>query len=143
MEGTSEILIEMRDLEMESEGNLPTPPPTPTTITTPPNTTAFSANTTDILIEGLNPPPTNARPMQPRPVPRQTTRITNHPTRRPPYTARRCLLHLVHHCPVCYRNRRANDRLFRQEGIRAILNLIRDVFGVQLNPRELSLFIAG
>ena len=53
-------------------------------------------------------------------------------------------IHLVMRCPVCFRApHHRNPRILRQEGVRAILALIRDVFGVHLSPRELSLFIAG
>ena len=146
-DGINEIFGQMKDLENES---LPTPPPTPATNT---------AGQSSVLIEGLDPPPTftfNERQSTATEVDRQRTNrtnISNHPRRtinqyrnmnnpRNPNHGRRCLLHLAMRCPICF-NRARNPRIFRQDGIRAILDLIYEVFGVRLNPRELSLFIAG
>ena len=133
------------------------PPPTPSPLIQP-------IPRTGVLIEGLNPPPprppttlpptaaaqTNREQSHPpRPRNPNSSAIVNHPrrfnhTHRPPSANRRCLLHLIPRCPICFnRNHNRNPRFLRQEGIRAILALIRDVFGVNLNPRELSLFIAG
>ena len=100
------------------------------------------------LIPGLDPPPTANPPPQPLPTPSaaptRQSNIVNNPRRPHQNQTRRCLFHLVMRCPVCFRvPHQRNLRIFRQDGIRAILALIRDVFGVQLNPRELALFIAG
>ena len=108
------------------------------------------------LIPGLPPPPTNpATNIQnetpPAPPTRQTQRRNGSAIANPPRrsnqtnpTTRRCLIHLVVRCPICFRTpHHRNPRFFRQEGIRAIITLIREVFGVNLHPRELALFIAG
>ena len=147
-----EVYTEMKDLEMdasngENSGPLPTPPATPATPISP-----VCNPPTAVLIEGLNPPPSQQTTFFPatatsnrqlRPHRRQHSNIVNHPNRQPAHMPRRCLMHLVPRCPLCCRNLNRNTRFFRQEGIRAILALIRDVFGVGLNPRELSLFSAG
>ena len=93
------------------------------------------------LIPGLDPPPTANPPPQPLPTPSaaptRQSNIVNNPRRPHQNQTRRCLLHLVMRCPVCYQvPHQRNPRIFRQDGIRAIIALIRDVFGVQLNPRE-------
>ena len=98
------------------------------------------------LIPGLPLPPTNpATNNQIPPAP-----PTRHPQRRngsaivnPPRriiqtnTPRRCLIHLAVRCPICFRTpHHRNPRFFRQEGIQAILTLIREVFGVNLNQEN-------
>ena len=149
----------MAALEQE---NLPTPPTTPSTAMT----TACSSTPTGILIEGVSPPPQiftfpntqvneTTRPPTNPPINRNRSQsnLVNHPRRNqiprmsnratPHHQSRRCLLHLTNRCPICFRQRNADPRIFRQDGIRAILDLIFEVFGVRLNPRELALFIAG
>ena len=138
-----EAYIEMRDLEMETLPAPVTPPATPTDPPTP-ATTAPTNPPTGILIPGLNQPPARFFPPGPAPQATHRSNIVN-PSRRhaPRQQHIRCLLHLTIRCPICHGNQRRNPRVFRQEGIRAILQLIHDVFGVRLNPRELALFIAG
>ena len=131
----TEVYEEMSSLEMEVEDRtgvlipgLDPPPPPPPAVSAPPPTTATTTtaqNTQQARRSNIvNPPRRNTMP--------------------PPNNHRRCLLHLVMRCPVCFRApHHRNPRILRQEGVRAILALIRDVFGVHLTPRELSLFIAG
>ena len=133
----SQVYQEMSSLEMEVEDNrtgvlIPGLDPPPAPVVPSPTTTA-STNTSS--------------PQNPQIPPARRSNIVNPPRRNtmPPNNHhRRCLLHLVMRCPVCFRApHHRNPRILRQEGVRAILALIRDVFGVNLTPRELSLFIAG
>ena len=120
------VFNEMRSLEMETdtgENPLLTPPATPSTPATPaPNPFATpTAPATGILIEGLNPPPTPSSHVSSNPTTnnhqaRRNSAIANHPARHPTYTPRRCLLHLVPRCPVCYWNQNHVGRNQRKTG---------------------------
>ena len=137
---SEEIYMEMETLETETLGReaegilIPGLPPPPTN---PANNSATN-NTTN---QPTNPPTNSTSNIQRR----NGSAIANAPRRiNQPQPPRRCLIHLVVRCPICYRTaNHRNPRFFRQDGIRAILTLIREVFGVNLNPRELALFIAG
>ena len=129
----SHVYEEMSTLEMEVEERTAIlipgldPPPPPPAVSAPPPTTATTNTTRDTQ------QPTT-----------RSSNISNPPRRNtmPNNSNRRCLIHLVMRCPVCFRApHHRNPRILRQEGVRAIL--IRDVFGVHLSPRELALFIAG
>ena len=134
----SDIYSEMETLESEGTliPGLPPPPTNPATNLTmnPPTDPAMNPTSTPATNDNMNPANNFQR--------RSGSAITNNPRRN--NTPRRCLIHLVVRCPICFRTpHHRNPRFFRQEGIRAILSLIREVFGVNLNPRELALFIAG
>ena len=133
----SEIYSEMETLE--SEGTLiPGLPPPPTNPSTNPATDLAMNPTMTPATHPATNPAINSQNIQRR----SGSAIVNNPRRN--NTPRRCLIHLVVRCPICFRTpHHRNPRFFRQEGIRAILSLIREVFGVNLNPRELALFIAG
>ena len=123
-------------------------------------TLEMEVNEEDILIPGLPPPPTNTPPQAMNTEPTTTNTTTEHqqepirrigsaisnpqqryqeanPQRRyhTNYAPRRCLIHLVVRCLICFQTpHHRNPRFFRQEGIRAIITLIREVFGANLNP---------
>ena len=137
----SDIYTEMETLESEGTliPGLPPPPTNPATnLATNPATNPTMTPATNPAMHPATNPANNSQTLQWR----SGSAIANHPRRN--NTPRRCLIHLVVRCPICFRTpHHRNPRFFRQEGIRAILSLIREVFGVNLNPRELALFIAG
>ena len=150
----ADVYCEMSALEMDVEdGTTPLipgldPPPTanppPQPLPTPSAAPTRQSNIVNIPSAASTRQSNIVNNATPSAAPTRQSNIVNNPRRPHQYQARRCLLHLVMRCPVCYRvPHQRNPRIFRQDGIRAILALIRDVFGVQLNPRELALFIAG
>ena len=132
----SDIYSEMETLESE-ETLIPGLPPPPTNPATSPTMNPANLTTNPTSTPATNQNTNTANNYQRR----SGSAITNNPRRNTP---RRCLIHLVVRCPICSQTpHHCNPRFFRQERIRAILALIREVFGVNLNPRELALFIAG
>ena len=142
---SEEVYMEMETLETETLGReagegvlIPGLPPPPTNPATNPANNPTSNHATNSPTNTPTNPTSNLQR-------RNGSAIVNTPRRiNQPQPPRRCLIHLVVRCPICFRtSHHRNPRFFRQDGIRAILTLIRDVFGVNLNPRELALFIAG